>query len=164
MGNIGLKKLIGRIRSDKIASFIISAVFALFACYHLFQMLVVIREGDYGNAILQNHAALFVKLSCLAISQFLLSLVLLEITKSGKPFGGGNVRKIRWMAIVLIASYPVQLLLSLVLEGMNPASKGFVVQVQFDDFILFIFGAIIGIISEIFFYGKEIEDEMDTIA
>ncbi|MDD6215716.1 MAG: hypothetical protein PUB28_03035 [Roseburia sp.] len=164
MGEVGLKKLIRRIRSDKIVSFIISAVFAIFACYQLFQMVVMMQAGDYGNAALQDHGVLFVKLSCLAVSQLLLSLVLLEIAKSGKPFGKGNVKKVRGMALVLIASYPLQMLLSLILEGMNPASNGFIVKIQFDDIIVLLFGAIIGIISEIFFYGKEIEEEMDTIA
>ena len=74
------------------------------------------------------------------------------------------MKKVRGMALVLIASYPLQMLLSLILEGMNPASNGFIVKIQFDDIIVLLFGAIIGIISEIFFYGKEIEEEMDTIA
>lgn len=164
MGNMGLKKLIGRVKSDKIISFFSAAVFACFALYHLFKVVVAIKGGDIGNEYMVDYASLFVKLSCLAVSQLLLGLILQEITKGGKPFNNRNVKKIRWMAIVLIASWPIQIIVSVILTAMNPMTNGILIQIGFNDIVLSLFGAIIGIISEIFFYGKEIEDEIDTIA
>ena len=159
-----LKKLMNRVRNDKVISLILAMVFAIIACYHLVQAIVAVNGDETKNIVLQSQVSQFVNLSCMAAVLLLLGLVLHDIGKNEKTFGSGNVKKVRWMAIIFIASYPVQVVLLLILEMLNASFTSFSMQIQIHDLMFMIFGVIIGIISEIFFYGKEMEEEIDTIA
>ena len=90
----------------------------------------------------------------------LLSSILAEIKKNGKPFTKQNVTKLRVMAWLCIA---VAVLPSIVTSFAGFFDDKAVFQLTF-NLIPGLFGAFIGIISEIFHYGHELQDEMDSIA
>ena len=91
----------------------------------------------------------------------LISLILLEIRKTGKPFSKKITAKLRFMALILIAGGAMPRFSEVSTEPLT-----YSVSVYFDMLnILVIFaGVIIGIISEIFVYGLSLQEDNDLIA
>ncbi len=90
-----------------------------------------------------------------------LSLILLEIRKTGKPFSKKIITKLRVMAIILfggglIPSY----MTSSISENESLVSATFDMQ----NVLIIALGVIIGIISEIFVYGLSLQEDNDSIA
>ena len=91
----------------------------------------------------------------------LISLILLEIRKTGKPFSKKITAKLRFMALILIAGGAMPRFSEVSTEPLT-----YSVSVYFDMLnILVIFaGVIIGIISEIFVYGLSLQEDNDWLS
>jgi hypothetical protein len=103
-------------------------------------------------------------MSCITVAQILLSVILTSIVRNGRPFIEGNVKRIRTMAIVLLASFPLEMIASMTAGVLKKGNSTGEIKIDFAGLMIMFIGAVIGIISEIFFYGKELEEEMDKIA
>lgn len=89
----------------------------------------------------------------------LLSMILVEIRKTGRPFSAGIITRLRIMAIILMAG-------GLMPNLSNVEESGTILSMNFDikNLIIAFLGVIVGIISEIFVYGRDLQEDNDTIA
>lgn len=150
------EELVKRIRSDTLLSRVVAGVVCIVAITYLLYFVTTLLSRNFESNSLQLYAENFMKIGCLAISLVILSSILNEICKTGKPFTAKNVKKFKAMAIILIAAVPLAMLISTI--------TALSLTISFSDILIMIFGAIIGIISEIFYYGTKLEEEMDKIA
>ena len=89
-------------------------------------------------------------------------LILKRIEKTGKPFDEKIVKMLRILAFMIIIAG----VLPTFVETFANLVRFETFTVEFNGFDLFIplLGVIIGIISEIFVYGKELQEDNDLIA
>jgi len=99
----------------------------------------------------------------IAIAVALLAMVLTEIMKTGRPFTKSTVKKFRIMASVIICCAVVKMLVSCVAGFFDPQAT-FQLSIELLDLWYGVVGTMIGIISEIFHYGYELQEDMDAIA
>jgi hypothetical protein len=142
--------LIKRMKADMVCSWIIAIIFLGISVYYFFN---ITKDSN-----------LFVRMSCITVAQILLSVILTSIVRNGRPFIEGNVKRIRTMAIVLLASFPLEMIASMTAGVLKKGNSTGEIKIDFAGLMIMFIGAVIGIISEIFFYGKELEEEMDKIA
>ncbi|NLK65771.1 MAG: DUF2975 domain-containing protein [Tissierellia bacterium] len=94
-------------------------------------------------------------------------LILLEVCKTGKPFSRKIINKLRVLAIlVIVAGFLPDAVTPIVDDMLNGASTqiGFKLVFSEKNIIITVIGVVIGIVSEIFVYGYELQDDMDSIA
>jgi magnesium-transporting ATPase (P-type) len=156
-------KLVKRLKADAVCSWMLAAIFVLSAVSYLVRIVVLIQSGNYEGGELENLIPELTRMLCIAVAQILLSAILSEIIKSGRPFLAGNVKKIRAMAVILMASFPLEVLSTMVL-GFADSRHNTGIIINFGSLAIMFMGAVVGIISEVFFYGKELEEEIDQIA
>lgn len=97
-----------------------------------------------------------------AAALILLYIGLNRIASTGKPFDTKIINILRAMAIVIIAGG----LLPPFVEGFISVTQGNTFELRFGDIDIFIplAGVIVGILSEIFVYGKDLQEDNDLIA
>lgn len=114
-------------------------------------------EGTYIETLGKAVQALV-----MCIVFFIIDLIMIEIVKNGKPFSKSIIIKLQILAVwIMIGAYLPDIAIFVV-----NMSKNSVAEIVFDPKNVFImlFGMIIGIISEIFYYGYELQEDMDSIA
>jgi hypothetical protein len=123
-----------------------------FSVYHIIEY---IRGGS--PECISNAVYSFV----IAVELGLLSLILLEIKKTGRPFSKKIIIKLRAMALVLIVSGLMPRIEEITSEGGNEA-----ISFTFSsmNMLVIFLGIIIGILSEIFVYGMSLQKDNDLIA
>ena len=100
--------------------------------------------------------------SCVIFAELgLLSLILLEIRKTGKPFSKQIIAKLRIMAVVLMAGGLVPRFTEVKLDEF---SQDLAVSFDMTNLLVIFLGVIIGIVSEIFVYGMSLQEDNDLIA
>ena len=97
----------------------------------------------------------------LAAETLLMSMILIQVRKNGTPFSQPVIRLLRIMAVILFLT---GLMPSFVEVESEPNMVAVTTTFNFQNFLLFAIGAIIGIISEIFVYGKALQEDNDLIA
>ena len=97
----------------------------------------------------------------LAAETLLMSMILIQVRKNGTPFSQTVIRLLRIMAVILFLT---GLMPSFVEVESEPNMVAVTTTFNFQNFLLFAIGAIIGIISEIFVYGKALQEDNDLIA
>ena len=97
-----------------------------------------------------------------AAALILLYIGLNRIASTGKPFDTKIINILRAMASVIIAGG----LLPPFVEGFISVTQGNTFELRFGDIDIFIplAGVIVGILSEIFVYGKDLQEDNDLIA
>lgn len=102
----------------------------------------------------------------LSIILVLVSMILMDARKNEKPFSKPIIWKLRIMSVVIIiGSFMPGPIASLVDAVMS--NSDLVIEIalpQIKNFMISTFGVIIGILSEIFVYGYELQEDMDSIA
>lgn len=94
---------------------------------------------------------------------FLLGLILLEVHKIGKPFSKKIINELRVLAVfIIIGGLLPQIITTLIMDASSSIDINFVLNAK--NLIVSIIGVIIGILSEIFVYGYELQDDVDSIA
>lgn len=157
-------ELIKRLKLDAICSWIIAIVLSVVTISFFVRFLMLINTSNYDIKEIDDVISFFTRLFSITIAQIILSFMLRNIINTGRPFSSNNASKIRAIAIVLICSFPLEIILTLIGHGMCSTQNANLICINYEGIILMFIGTIIGIISEIFFYGKELEDEMDQIA
>ena len=97
-----------------------------------------------------------------AVALILLYLGLSRIAATGKPFDTKIINLLRAIAIVIMVGG----LLPPFAEGFVSLTQGKSFELNFGDLDIFIplAGVIVGILSEIFVYGKDLQEDNDLIA
>ncbi len=145
---------------DMICSFVIAAVSILVFITELWNYYSA--DGAYPQHITHGIYALFVFGFTL-----ITGLILLEVRKTGKPFSKKIINKLRSLAVLVTLA---GLLPDAAASIINGIFNGTINQVGIElvfsgkNVIIAIVGVVIGIVSEIFIYGYELQDDMDSIA
>ena len=97
----------------------------------------------------------------LAAETLLLCLILIHVRKKGTPFSKTVILLLRIMAVILFLA---GLMPSFVEVESEPNMVAVATTFNFQNFLLIALAAIIGAISEIFVYGKALQEDNDLIA
>lgn len=98
----------------------------------------------------------------ICIAFIIIDLIMIEIIKNGKPFTKSIILKLQVLAVwTMVGAYLPDIAVSLA-----NMLKFNVAEVIFDaeNMFVMLLGMIVGIISEIFRYGYELQEDMDSIA
>ena len=142
-----------RLRSDGIASLIFAGIFFLLSCMQIL------------NFFIQNDSIFLkrgVQSLIMAIPLLLIYFIIRRTGATGKPFDDKNIRDLRIISIIVIIGG----ILPMAVESFVGVIIYDSVSVEIELFDLFIplTGVIIGIISEIFVYGRDLQEDNDLIA
>ncbi len=164
MKNINSKVLVERIKRDTFYTKLMAGAVACVSLIFLVRFITTIISGNYAQNNLQSDAANFVRAGCGAAAFVMLSIILSEICKTGKPFTKGIEKKLRSIAWVLVFS-PMAAIFADTLAGfIDSTATSSQRHYTTVDWIILMFAVVIGIISEIFHYGVNLEEDMDSIA
>lgn len=97
----------------------------------------------------------------------ILELILLEVHKIGKPFSKRIINKLRVLAVfVIVAGMLPDAIASIIVDIVNGTFSQIDINLMLTskNIIISIIGVVIGIVSEIFVYGYELQDDIDLIA
>lgn len=145
-----------RVLADTICSIIIAVVVLFMAIMEF--VAYSPADADYVGHIRNGIYAVIV-----SVALVLISLILLEVRKHSRPFSKGVIWKLRILAVWIIVS---SLLSGVITQIIQSGSKMELVVFPVNTTILLVvvLGVIIGILSEIFVYGHELQNDMDYIA
>lgn len=158
-----------KLHSDTICTYIVTAMLAVCAVFKLLTFFIALDNvriagaeytGTAPSAVLKD-VLLFVFLTVVVL---LLSLILSEIHKTAKPFSKKIINKLRAMAFILIFSSVIPNITAIASDFIDPTALRSSYKFGADSMSLVIFGVVVGLISEIFKYGYELQDNMDSIA
>ena len=93
----------------------------------------------------------------------ILGLILLEVHKIGKPFSKRIINELRVLAMFVILG---GIIAPIIQDMVNGTSSEISVELVMSakNVIVSIIGVVIGVVSEIFVYGYELQDDVDSIA
>lgn len=156
-----------RLRGNGICTWVIGGVVGIVGLANVMTAIQMFADANAAGVVFEESPAFTlgdgIRSILLAVVFVLLALILGEIQKNGKPFTKANCTKLRVMAIITICCAFVPMLVASVAGFFDPNAT-FQLSLEMNDIFLGIAGAIIGIVSEIFYYGNELQDEMDSIA
>ncbi|MCR4795622.1 MAG: hypothetical protein K5898_10765 [Ruminococcus sp.] len=152
MNNTISNSLKSRTFADTIISCLLCFVELGFAVYHIIEYICGGTPECISNAVYS-----FI----IAVELGLLSLILLEIKKTGKPFSKKIIIKLRAMALVLIIGGLMPRIDEITSEGGNEALS---FTLNSTNMLIIFIGIMIGILSEIFVYGHSLQQDNDLIA
>lgn len=148
----GLKK---RLKGDAICCIIVAIVMGMFAVAEL--SMYFSCDGAFPDMLKGSVQGLV-----MSISFVIISLIMVEITKHGKPFSKRIIVKLRVLGIwVMISAYLPDAVPCLVEFVRN--NEGYFFPEISHVFVSFL-GILLVIISEIFYYGYELQEDVDSIA
>lgn len=142
-----------RTRSDMVISF----VFAVFMGVTAFSQIESYIMGGRNRQNLYN-AMYSVVIGVVCI---ILGLILREVQLHGKPFTKKIIVMLRCVAVIVIVGGLVPAMAS---PFVNSNGNGMSYHFDVINFAFSVLGVLIGIISEIFVYGYELQDDNDSIA
>lgn len=157
MNKIGIFNLRNRIAADSIItagltlSVLRSFIKNLSAC---------IAEKNFDTESITQCIYSFAGFSAL----FTLTLIFWDIHKKDSPFCQSVIVKLRVLAAVFFCIALIPVLFASAAEVFTSAGNTASLFISYDFWLLLLAGLIIGIISEIFVYGKELQEDNDTIA
>lgn len=97
----------------------------------------------------------------------ILAFMLLEVHKNGKPFSKRIINELRILAVFIIIGGilpdAISNLISNAVHGTSTLMNTEMI-LNAKNVIVSVIGVVIGIVSEIFVYGYELQDDMDSIA
>ena len=98
--------------------------------------------------------------ACIAL--VIVSLIFLDLRKNGKPFSKAIILKMRILSVLIM----IGAFLPNIFAGLSTLSNGntMVIGLNPKTLLIAMLGVIIGILSEVFVYGYELQDDMDLIA
>lgn len=160
MNNNRIESLKKRTKVDMICSFIVAIIAVVIAVTEF--SAYVSMDGTYPEHLTNGIYAIFTFGIVL-----ILGLILLEVHKIGKPFSKRIINELRVLAVfVIVGGMLPDAIVSIITDIVN----GTFSQVDIDlmlsskNIIISIIGVVIGVVSEIFVYGYELQDDIDLIA
>lgn len=156
-----------RLYGDAICTWVIAAFVVLIGLSKVMDAISGFMNGGVMKGSLEESPALAlgdgVRELLMAAAVVLLALILTNIRKEGRPFSQKNVNMLRVMAILLIICAVSKIIVSSFSGFFDPQAT-FQLTFGLTDLVYGVVGAIIGIISEIFYYGYGLQEELDSIA
>lgn len=114
------------------------------------------------QVLFTEHCVKAIQCLLVAIVLFFISMALKDVQNGGKPFSKFFIRCLRLSALftILLGILPgtVKFILSMFYLS------NYFIKISANAFFVILIGIVIGVISEIFIYGKEHQEEMDQIA
>lgn len=98
----------------------------------------------------------------ISIVLFLICLILADVKKNEKPFSSSIILKLRIIAVLLIIVGFVPCYAET--DLIDNVKKAVSFSLSLQNYFIITLGVIIGIISEIFVYGRELQEDNDLIA
>ena len=148
----GLKK---RIKADTICTIVMAII--MLGLLMVNMRSVYVYEGDYSGVI-RSVVLLLVAVVVLII----LSIMMIEILRKGKPFSKSVIMKLRVLAVWVILGAFLPNVVTMILEFTTTQQTE--LSIGITEILIAILGMMIGMISEVFYYGYELQDDMDSIA
>ena len=156
-----------RLHGDAICTWVIAGFVGVVGLSKVFTAFGGFMNGGVMKGALEGSPALVlgdgVREILMAATVVLLALVLTSIGREGRPFTKGNVSKFRVMAILLVVCAVIRMLVSSIAGFFDPQAT-FQLTVGLLDIVYAVAGAMVLIISEIFYYGYGLQEELDSIA
>lgn len=127
----------------------------------------LVQDGMPGSnsakqVLFTEHCVKAIQCLLVAIVLFFISMALKDVQNGGKPFSKFFIRCLRLSALftILLGILPgtVKFILSMFYLS------NYFIKISANAFFVILIGIVIGVISEIFIYGKELQEEMDQIA
>ncbi len=155
---------------DTLFTYIITAGLVIISVTRFLNFLVnvdsvkIAGENFNGTApeILLSDSILYL---FIAAALFLFSLILGEIHKTGRPFSKKIIKNLRAMAFVLIfASVLPNTAASVIYGFLDPNAVSISLSFSSINLTIMVFGVVVGLFSEIFNYGYELQENIDSIA
>ena len=159
-----------RLHSDTILTYIVAGLLGLVSVISLFYFFLALDNarlagseytGDApGDILRETLLYMFI-----AVAMLLFSFVLREIHRTGKPFSKMNVNRFRAMAFILIFASIIPEAAKGLVGFADPTATDATFQLlNARSLCVMFFGVVCGLVSEIFKYGYELQDSMDSIA
>jgi len=157
------ERLLKRIKTDTICTKVVTIVVGIITGFIAIDFVTSLIKKNLGieasSIILGN----LVRASLLLAVFIILSKFMSDIAAKGKPFTLKNISRLRSIAIITIVCSCLPEVVSCIFVLSNSV-KAFTLTFTLVNGILMFMGVVIGIVSEVFRYGYELEEEMDSIA
>lgn len=157
------EKLKKRVQGDGTCSIIIAGCKGFLAVANLVEYVLISigKIESYEAPALILETAIYNFLICIIF--ILLTLMLRDINKNGRPFTKVNTSRLRWMTL-LTAVCAIVPNIATAISAVVQNNEAFQMTFSVGNQVALLIGVVIGIISEIFHYGCELQAEMDCIA
>lgn len=162
MNDKKLENLKKRIFIDTICCFIVSGACLLNIFSKISLMVTIYKYAKDEIEEMAEVAGDLLGYALICIILFILGSMLLYIRKNGKPFSKSNIRKMQIIACLTIGCGILPSALSTMI--MFICTNSFVLEYGVHEIITMFLGSAIGIVSEIFYYGNELQNDVDLIA
>ncbi len=97
-----------------------------------------------------------------ALAIFFIFLILSRVRKTGKPFDSTVITYMRAASLTVIVGGVLPFFLTMILGVIK--ESGFSIEIANIDLLMPLVGVALGIVSEIFVYGKDLQEDNDLIA
>lgn len=155
------ESLKNRTKADMICSFVAAFVAIVIAVWEI--VTYALTAGAHQKYLSNGIYAIFAFVIAL-----LLGFILLEVHKMEKPFSKRIINELRALAVVVIFTGWLPDVITTIIVALakfgasGQAHMEFVLSAQ--NVTVSVIGVVIGVISEIFVYGYELQDDIDSIA
>lgn len=158
-----------RLYFDTICTYIMTAGMAIIAFAKLLTFIEVVNaskiagENYKGTApgLILSDVVFFIFLAAII---FVFSLVLKEVHRTGRPFSEKIIKRLRVMAIMLMLASVVPEAAAMIAGFFDSNATYGLFRMESINLGIMAFGVVVGLISEIFKYGYELQENMDSIA
>ncbi|MCR5803368.1 MAG: DUF2975 domain-containing protein [Clostridia bacterium] len=142
-----------RISADRYCSLVFAIIeFAI----GMWQIVRLISENDEFALKRSIHAFTG------AFAIFFVFMILSRVSKTGKPFDSTVINYLRAASITIIAGGVLPFFAAMILGVVN--ESGFSIEIANIDILIPMVGITLGIVSEIFVYGRDLQEDNDLIA
>lgn len=157
------KELQKRIKTDSICTRVIAGGIGILAIAVLIALITSIVDPKPDQVAPEIILGNLVRIVFVFVTFIILSMFMQDLYKTGKPFTKKSITRLRAIAIISMIGAVLPELVSSI-AGMFDADAVFTLEVNFADIIIILLAAVFGILSEVFEYGYELQQEMDEIA
>lgn len=147
------RRLVKRTKTD------CNITYAFFIAAFMY-LIGLISEFAKGGCSDLQYVSNIVFMTVIMADLFIVTRIFNEVRHSGKPFSHSIVVKLRIMAVLLMIGGAFPSLEREIIDGTEFTN----VTIDTQNCLVIILGIIIGMVSEIFVYGSELQEDNDSIA
>jgi hypothetical protein len=152
-----------RVKADSRCTKVITGCIGVAMCFYAIYFITSIVNGTNNTDTPSVIFANLVRIGMIFAMFVLLSMFMNDLQKNGKPFTKKNIKRLRVIAILTMFTAVLPEFIQSI-AGFFDAKATFTLTLTLANGVLLLLGVIFGIISEVFVYGYELEEEMDSIA
>lgn len=159
--NVKLKK---RLKADRYCNRLITIALGVLTICKGIGCITSFANGNVSGTSPNQLLGDWVRISLIFAIFLFLDIIMNEINKTGKPFTSKTVNCLRTMAVLTMLLVILPHVASLIGGFADPTATTLITIDFIKDGAFVMIGAALGIISEVFRYGCDLEDEMSSIA